>query len=76
MADSKPVKVGPTGKFPEGKLSEEDEGELALSIGCNHENRLVVIDFGKKVTWIGMRPDQAKEFADTILKHVATLQGN
>jgi len=44
-------KVGPTGKFPDGKLTTHDEGELTLSIGLMHKT--IVMDFGVPVAWIG-----------------------
>ena len=60
-------KIGPTGKFPEGKLTEDDEGELAISVG--HENGRVVIKFGKPVSWIGFRADQGKQLGQIIIDH-------
>jgi len=68
-------KIGATGKFPEGKLNESDEGELA--IGFRIENGNVVIDFGKPVHWLGFAPDKAKEFATAIMEaaeHIEDIQ--
>jgi hypothetical protein len=58
---------GPTGKFPQGKLTPEDEGEIQIAI--TDYNGKVVMDFGKPITWIGFTPDQAGEIADNLLRH-------
>ncbi len=56
--------LGATGKFPEGKLTKMDEGELAMAIGT-HQGK-VVIDFGKPTAWIGFTKEQAYELANTL----------
>jgi len=57
--------------YPEGKLNDYDEGELALKIGI--EKRTVAIDFGKPTQWIALPPDQAVEFALLIIKHAKEI---
>ena len=59
--------VGPTGQFPEGKMSKHDEGEIAFAVG--HPNGKVVIDFGSPVAWVGMEPMQAIALANTLISH-------
>lgn len=59
--------LGPTGKFPEGKLAEHDEGEIKIAV--SHHKGKVVIDFGGPVAFIGFTPDQAVDIADLITKH-------
>jgi len=50
-------KLGATGKFPEGQITGDDEGELQFMLGRRSGN--VVIDFGKDVSWLAMNPDTA-----------------
>ena len=59
--------LGATGKFPDGKLCPEDEGELALKVSCGAG--IVKIDFGKKVRWIALPPADAANFAMMIVAH-------
>ena len=59
--------LGPTGEFPEGKLTDQDEGEIKFAVG--YTDGKVVIDFGGPVAWVGMSRDQAKELARSILKY-------
>lgn len=71
---------GATGKFPLGKLTPEDEGEIR--IGITHTNPeggalgKVIIDFGKATTWIGFTAEQAHEIARTLLEHAAKCYPN
>ena len=60
-------KLGATGEFPEGKLDETDEGELRLVVG-GYKDGTVAINFGKPIAWLGMKPQQAADFATAILK--------
>ena len=43
-----------------------DEGAIQFSIG--EKDGKVVIDFGTPVAWVGMSPQQAADFASTLLK--------
>ena len=62
------TKFGPTGTFPEGKLGPTDEG--ALQFGVAHDKQgNVHINFGKKVAWVAMPPEQAIALARVLLKH-------
>ena len=59
-------KMGATGRFPEGKLTELDEGEIRFQVGF--KDGKVVMDFGQPTAWIGMHPEQAKDLARTLMK--------
>ena len=59
--------LGPTGKFPLGKLTASDEGETQIAIGSSKGK--VVIDFGSPSVWIGFTPEQARDIAATLIKH-------
>lgn len=60
-------KLGATGNFPRGKLNEDDEGELRLSVG--RKDGTVCIEFGKPVHWFGMPPTEAVQLAKLLLHH-------
>jgi hypothetical protein len=67
------IKFGATGKFPQGQLGPDDEGELR--IGIAHDSKgTVLINFGKEVSWLGMPPPVAIEFAKQILKHAGVFK--
>lgn len=58
---------GATGKFPDGQLSPDDEGEIQF--GITNANGQVIVNFGKPVAWLGMHPSQAMAIADALIKH-------
>lgn len=61
------AKFGATGNFPDGKISEADEGEIMVGI-VGIEDR-VVINFGKPIHWVGFTKEQAKQIAESLIKH-------
>lgn len=50
-------KLGATGRFPDGKLNDDDEGELRTLITTEGNN--VIIDFGKPVAWLALPREDA-----------------
>lgn len=52
--------------YPDGKLSEDDEGEVGIAIGIKDGN--VIIMFPKPVAWLGLPPETAMEFGRTVIK--------
>lgn len=68
------AKLGATGEFPRGKIAPEDEGELTIAIGA--WRGIVRIDFGKRITWVGMPPEQAREMARRLIKHADEIEGH
>jgi hypothetical protein len=63
---------GPTGEFPDGKLTELDEGEIRIAAGIVEDK--VVMDFGTPVTWIGMDRDQAHTLGRRLMKLAKKLK--
>lgn len=59
--------IGPTGKFPHGKLGPDDEGGLNIGIAIDETNGRVVVDFGKLIEWIGMLPDDAIKIGNSLI---------
>lgn len=66
MANDKPIKLGKTGEYPDGKLNKDDEG--ALNIGIMKKDNVIVLEFGTQVHWLALPPDQARLFAETIIQ--------
>jgi hypothetical protein len=56
---------GAIGSYPSGKLSEKDEGAIQFAVG--EADGKVVIDFGTSVHWLGMTPQQAADFASSVM---------
>lgn len=66
-------KIGPTGKFPYGKLHASDEGELAMGIACDFQQNTIVLNFGKPIIWIGLPPSRARELAQMLIERADDL---
>ena len=60
--------LGATGKFPDGQLSPDDEGELTMGVAHDSKGN-VILNFGKPCDWIAMPPEMAIQLATTILRH-------
>ena len=74
MSDLSGELLGPSGKFPQGKIEAEDEGELKIAVGTHADGKNVLIAFGKKVSWLGFPKDEAILFAELILQHARALK--
>lgn len=57
---------GALGDFPEGQLTESDEGSIQFAVG--ETDGKVIIDFGTPVHWLGLNPQQAADLASLLLK--------
>lgn len=66
--------LGATGNFPGGKLTSNDEGELAFSVGVYHGN--VIINFGKPVASLGMSVEQARGLALLLRKRANEIESD
>lgn len=66
--------LGPTHRFPQGRIHETDDGELRMAVGVSR--RTVVVEFGKATKWIGFGPTQAREFAALLVKHAEAAERN
>jgi hypothetical protein len=59
-------KIGPTGKFPDGKLGEEDCGEI--NVGIDVRDGRVVVTFGAPIYLLWMSPEEAISFGEAIIR--------
>ena len=67
-------KIGATGEFPNGKLNDADEGELAIGVAIDKEKGVVLLEFGKPVNWLGLYPAQAREIAAILIAKAGELE--
>lgn len=57
---------GATGEFPEGKLNENDQGEIKFGVAADNDSGKILLSFGKPIAWVGMSPGQAIALADSL----------
>lgn len=65
--------IGPTGNFPEGRISAEDEGELSIAIAVDAENNVIRFELGKDVAWLAFPPALAREIGQKLVAKVIDL---
>lgn len=63
------AKTGATGRFPEGKFTKDDEGELRFGVAVAGSQ--VIVDFGKPVAWFSMGADLAEQFGKMLVAKAA-----
>jgi len=66
---------GPTGQFPNGKLTEHDEGELVFGVSADKERKVVILQFGSEVRWLAMPADSALQLALSLVKAAGEVDG-
>jgi hypothetical protein len=59
---------GATGDFPQGQLSDDDQGGIKIGIAYDKIDGIVRVEFGKPIAWLGLPPPQAIELARYMLK--------
>lgn len=60
-------------RFPRGKVSEDDSGELAFAIGYDSSKQVVFIRFAKPVDWIGLDANGARQFSKLLNEHASKI---
>lgn len=60
-------------EFPEGRLSGDDDGSITFKIGADADKGVVAIEYSKPVGWVAMSPQQAVEFAQSLIKHARSI---
>lgn len=60
------MKLGATGKFPQGKIKKDDQGELRMAIFG--KDGKIIIDFGKELSWIGFSKDEARQLGNLLIE--------
>lgn len=62
-------------KYPRGKYTEDDEGEITFAIAADPRNRKVVIQFGKPVAWLGLDPEDAEALGRMLITKAHEASG-
>lgn len=55
-----------SGQFPDGKLTNSDEGACGLQVTTMGEK--VILAFGEPTSWVGMTGDQAAKLGADLIK--------
>ena len=61
-------------EYPKGKLNPDDEGTLAFAIAVDENKKLMVINFNKPVTWLGLYLPDAKNLHEKMGQKIKQLE--
>jgi len=61
-------------KYPHGKISGDDEGEIRIMLAADCEHNVVRIDFGKAVHWLALDVESAEGFIQMLEAKVDELK--
>jgi hypothetical protein len=60
-------------QYPDGKLTEGDEGALWMRVAAIKKRGLVLLDFGKPIAWLALDKAHALAFAQSIIEKAEEL---
>lgn len=61
-------KFGPLKSHSEGKIRSDDEGDIAIGIAADPRNRIIRIEFGTTISWLGLPANKARELAKLLVE--------
>lgn len=61
--------LGARNTYSQGKLNDDDGGDIQMAVSSDKLDGIVRLDFGKPVAWLGFPPEQAIQLAKLIMKH-------
>jgi hypothetical protein len=53
--------------YEKGRIAADDDGALAIAVTADTERKRVIIDFGKKVDWIGLDANDCLALAKMLI---------
>lgn len=59
--------------FPEGRLNSRDGGALSFAVAVDRKNQVVIIDFGKPVSWFALPKKELQQLIDLLQEKVKEL---
>lgn len=60
-------------EYPDGRIAADDDGTLTFKIGSDADKGVVIIQYSMPTAWVGMRPQQAIELAQALIKHARAI---
>jgi len=61
--------------WPNGRLNGDDDGELAVAIASDPAKKLIIMNFGMPVAWVGLSPDCTRNLIALLQDHLVKIEG-
>jgi hypothetical protein len=72
QSEAERFSLGATGRFPEGKIADNDEGEIQFGV-ARYKGK-ILINFEKPVAYVGMNIQQAKALISTLRRSIKDIE--
>jgi len=53
-------------KYPHGKISDDDQGNLRIAVAADRKHNVVRIEFFKDIRWLALDVETAEQFIRTL----------
>lgn len=60
--------------YPSGRIGADDDGELAMVVHSDIPKQTVIIDFGKPVNWLGLKPNDVRGLIELLQRHLGLVE--
>jgi len=71
MEEMERLNLGPTGEYPEGMLTPQDQGELRMGVSAYKGK--VILAFGKEIAHLGLTSEGAKDLGHLLIEQANGL---
>ena len=61
-------------QYSQGRMSAEDDGDLAIAVGVDPQRKIIIINFGKPVAWIGLGIAETEELIEALKDKIDKLK--
>ena len=61
-------------QYSQGRMSAEDDGDLAIAVGVDPQRKIIIIRFGKPIEWIGLGIAETEELIETLKDKIDKLK--
>jgi hypothetical protein len=48
-------------EYSRGRIGPDDDGDIAMAVAADHKHGVVILNFGKLVSWIGLPPTEVDQ---------------
>lgn len=66
-------RLGATGRYPRGKISQDDDGEIQMAVATDHQHGIVRIEFGAPTAWLGLPSVEARTLGQMLIEKANEL---
>lgn len=62
-------------EFPEGRISGDDDGVIAMAIAIDPKTRTIIIQYAEPTRWVGLKLNDAEQLRHLLSQKIAELKG-